>query len=114
MLRRHSRRASCGRGPRLARRPRTARSASFIEEGEVLGRLPFSAASARNLLTTRLSVLRNNVHVGPRVMSSARPVTQDGGVTGNRGRRGDDPAQKTTRTEGRGIDEQHSAGTPTA
>ena len=45
-------------------------------------------------------------------MSSARPVTEDGGVTGNRGRRGDEPAQKTTRTEGRGTDEQHSAGTP--
>jgi hypothetical protein len=45
-------------------------------------------------------------------MSSGRPVTEDGGVTGNRAQRGDDPAQKTTRTEGRGTDEQHSAGTP--
>ena len=50
LLRRHSRRASCFRGPRLACRPRTARSASFIEEGEALGRLPFSAASARDVL----------------------------------------------------------------
>ena len=34
---------------------------SFIKEGGVLGRPPFSAASARTSSTARLSVLRNNV-----------------------------------------------------
>ncbi len=62
VLRRDSQRASCLRGPRLACRPRAARSASFIEEGGVLGRLPFSVASAREASSTaRLSVLRKGV-----------------------------------------------------
>ena len=47
-------------------------------------------------------------------MSSGRPVTEDGGMTGHRAGREDTPAQKTTATEGRGTDEQDFAGTPRA
>ena len=53
--------ASCFRGPRLACRPRTARSASFIEEGGVSGECPSRRRRHGTSSTARLSVLRNNV-----------------------------------------------------